>query len=38
MFSTRSRILHLIDQGILDPQHAEAAMQAAGIQILGRQL
>lgn len=31
MFSTRSYILHLIDQGILDPQHAEAAMQAAGV-------
>ena len=31
MFSTRSRILHLIDQGILDPKHAEAAMQAAGV-------
>ncbi len=31
MFSARSQILHLIDQGRLDPKQAEAAMQAAGV-------
>ena len=31
MLSTRSQILHLIDQGMLDPKDAEAAMEAAGV-------
>ncbi len=31
MFSARSRILHLIDEGMLDPKNTEAAMEAAGV-------
>ena len=31
MISARSRILHLVEQGLLDPKDTEAAMEAAGL-------